>query len=94
VLVLTSRNPEKMTAADLNCHTRNHWEIENKNHYVRDTVYREDDCLAWTGEGPRALASLRNLAISLIRLKGVTAIKETTEWIAGDRMRALKFMTT
>jgi predicted transposase YbfD/YdcC len=93
-LMLSSRNPEKMTAADLNHHTRNHWGIENKNHYVRDTVYREDDCQAWTGEGPRARASLRNLAIGLIRLKGVTAIKETTEWIAGDRMRALKFMTT
>jgi predicted transposase YbfD/YdcC len=93
-LLLTSRNPEKMTAADLNRHARNHWGIENKNHYVRDTVYREDHCQAWAGEGPRALASLRNLAIGLIRLKGVTAIKETTEWIAGDRTRALNFMTT
>jgi predicted transposase YbfD/YdcC len=57
-LMLTSRNPGKMTAADLNCHARNHWGIENKNHYVRDTVYREDHCQAWAGEGPRALASL------------------------------------
>lgn len=93
-LMLTSRNPGKMTAADLNRHTRNHWGIENKNHYVRDTTYREDHCQAWAGEGPRALASLRNLAIGLMRMKGVTAIKETTEWIAGDRMRALKFMAT
>jgi predicted transposase YbfD/YdcC len=83
-----------MTAADLSRHTRNHWVIENKSHYVRDTVYREDHCQAWAGEGPRTLASLRNLAIGLIRLKGVTAIKETTEWIAGNRMRALRFMTT
>jgi predicted transposase YbfD/YdcC len=93
-LMLTSRNAEKMTAADLCRHTRDHWGIENKNHYVRDTTYREDQCQAWTGEGPHALASLRNLAIGLIRLKGVTAIKQTTEWIAGDRMRALNFMTT
>lgn len=27
-LMLTSRNPERMTAADLNRHTRNHWGIE------------------------------------------------------------------
>ena len=93
-LMLTSRNAERMTAADLCRHTRDHWGIENKNHYVRDTIYREDQCQAWTGEGPHALASLRNLAIGLIRLKGVTAIKQTTEWIAGDRMRALNFMTT
>ena len=93
-LMLTSREPGKMTAADLNKHVRKHWGIENKSHYVRDTVYREDHCQAWAGEGPRVLASLRNLAISLLRLKGVDAIKETTEWIAADRMRALQFMTT
>lgn len=93
-LMLTSRNEEGMTAADMNCHTRNHWGIENKSHYVRDTTYREDHCQAWTGEGPHCLASLRNLAIGLFRLKGVTAIKATTEWIAEDRMRALQFMVT
>jgi predicted transposase YbfD/YdcC len=30
-----------MTAADVNRHIRSHWGIENKSHYVRDTVYRE-----------------------------------------------------
>ena len=93
-LMLTSRNAEGMTAADMNRHTRNHWGIENKSHYIRDTAYREDHCQAWAGEGPHALASLRNLANSLIRLKGASAIKETTEWIAADRMRALEFMAT
>lgn len=29
-LMLTGRNPGKMTAADLNRHTRNHWGIEKK----------------------------------------------------------------
>ena len=41
-LILTSRNHGEMTATDANRHTRNHWRIENKSHYVRDTVYRED----------------------------------------------------
>jgi hypothetical protein len=40
------------------------------------------------------LAVLRNLAMSLFRLKGVKNIKEMTEWVAGDRNRALHFMTT
>jgi hypothetical protein len=34
-LILTSRNAEKMTAADINRHTSNHWRIENKSHYIR-----------------------------------------------------------
>jgi predicted transposase YbfD/YdcC len=93
-LMLTSRTAEEMTAEDMNRHARGHWGIENNSHYVRDTVYREDHCQAWEGEGPQTLASLRNLAIGLLRLKGVRAIKETTELIAADRMRALQFMTT
>lgn len=92
--ILTSGTAGKMTAADVSLHVRGHWGIENKNHYIRDTVYREDHCQAWTGNGPHALASLRNLAIGLFRLKAVGSIKETTEWVCRDRMRALVFMTT
>jgi len=87
-----------MTAADVNLHVRKHWGIENKSHYVRDTVYREDHGQAigqaWAGEGPQVLASLRNLAVWLIRLKKENAIRETTQWVNRDLSRALKFMTT
>lgn len=93
-LMITSRPPGKMSAAQINRNTRNHWVIENKSHYIRDTVYREDHNQTWTGNGPHALAIMRNLAISLMRMKGVKAIKETTERVAADRTRALKFMTT
>jgi predicted transposase YbfD/YdcC len=93
-LILTSRKAEKMTAADVNKHARGHWGIENKSHYIRDTVYREDHSQAWAGEGPHALASVRNLAMGLFRLKEENSIKETTEWVCRDRTRALHFMTT
>jgi predicted transposase YbfD/YdcC len=75
-LMITSRPPEKLTAADINQFTRNHWRIENKSHYIRDTVYREDHNQAWAGNGYHALAITHNLAIGLMRLKGVKAIKE------------------
>jgi predicted transposase YbfD/YdcC len=68
-LIITGGKPGKMTAADVNLHLRKHWGIENKSHYVRDTVYREDHGHAWAGEGPQVLAYLRNLAVGLIRLK-------------------------
>jgi predicted transposase YbfD/YdcC len=93
-LILTSRKGERMNAADVNQHTRGHWGIENKSHYIRDTVYREDNSQAWAAEGPHALASLRNLTLGLFRLKNANSIKETTEWVCRDRMRALQFMTT
>lgn len=93
-IVITSSPSAEMSAADINKHKRNHWGIENKSHYPRDVAYREDNDQTWRGEGPLALAVLRSLAMSLFRLKGVKNIKETTEWVAGDRDRALYFMTT
>jgi hypothetical protein len=93
-IVLTSRDAAAMTAADLNWHKRNHWGIENQSHDPRDTVYREDHGQAWSGEGPHVLASLRNLAIGLMRIKGYAKIKEATEWIAENRDRAAYFMAT
>jgi predicted transposase YbfD/YdcC len=93
-LILTSRKSGKMTAADVDKHARGHWGIENKSHYVRDTVYREDHGQAWAGDGPHALASLRNLALGLFRMKDVKSVKETAEWVCRDQKRALQFMTT
>lgn len=91
---LTSSSPEKMSAAKMNRHTRSHWGIENKSHYIRDTVYREDSNQSWTGNGPQSLASLRNLAVGLLRLKNVKSIKKATEAVHMDRTLALVYMTT
>lgn len=93
-LAITSRNAEKAGAADLNRNVRGQWTIENKSHYIRDTAYQEDHNQAWQGEGPQVLAALRNLAISLLRLKGAKNIRGTMQWIQRDRNRALQFMTT
>lgn len=93
-LVLTSKDAGHLTAAGLNRCKRSHWGIENREHYVRDTVYQEDLGQEWSGEGPQSLASIRNLAISLFRLKGFNKIKEITEWVAEDRDRAAYFMST
>ena len=93
-LILTSGKALEMTAAGVNQGVRGHWGIENKSHYVRDTLYREDHGQAWAGNGPQALASLRNLALGLFRMKNVKAIKETAEWVCRDQTRALQFMTT
>jgi predicted transposase YbfD/YdcC len=91
---ITSAKDDRIGAADMNRYTREHWGIENKSHYIRDTVYREDHNQSWTGNGPHALASLRNLAIGLLRLKKVKSVKETTELIHLDRMLALHYMST
>lgn len=45
---------------------RGHWTIENTVHYVRDFSYDEDRCRIRTGSGPQVMATLRNLAITLL----------------------------
>jgi predicted transposase YbfD/YdcC len=47
-----------------------HWGIENRLHYVRDVTYREDASRIRTGSGPRVMATLRSLAISMHRSAG------------------------
>ncbi|MGV9227714.1 ISAs1 family transposase, partial [Streptomyces albogriseolus] len=56
--------------AQLAAWIRGHWGIENLLHHVRDRTFREDDSKVRTGHLPRAMASLRNLAISVFRRNG------------------------
>ena len=93
-IMVTSRSSAKMTAADLNKHTRGHWGIENGKHYIRDTVYREDGNQSWKGSGPQSLASLRNFSSSLFAMKEVKNVKEATELVHMDRHLAFHYMTT
>ncbi|MGH3915278.1 MAG: transposase, partial [Pseudonocardiaceae bacterium] len=85
---------DQSSAAEVNAHTRGHWRIENKSHYVRDTTWKEDANQTYTGNGAHTIATLRNLALGLLRLNGVECIKETTERICWDRNRALPFLAT
>jgi predicted transposase YbfD/YdcC len=92
--IITSGTADTISAADIHTHVRQHWGIENKVHYPRDTTWREDAQQTYVGNGPQTLASLRNLALGLLRLNGINKIKEATEWIARDRNRALYLLAT
>jgi Transposase DDE domain len=71
---ITSVPAEQMTAAQLAAAVRGHWGIENRAHWVRDVTFDEDRSRVRTGSGPQVMATMRNLAISLHRLAGVTNI--------------------
>lgn len=49
---------------------RGHWTVENQLHHCRDVTFDEDRSQVRTGHGPRVMASLRNLALSTMRLAG------------------------
>ncbi len=80
-------NPEQLLALN-----RGHWGIENRLHHVRDMAYDEDRCRSRKGNAPRALACLRNFAISLLRLHNVTNIKAALRALAAQAGKVLEML--
>ncbi len=46
---------------------RSRWGIENSLHHVLDVVFEEDDCRVRKDHGPRNLALMRRLSLSIVR---------------------------
>jgi hypothetical protein len=64
---ITSLGELAADAPTLLGYTRGHWGIENGLHYTRDVTLGEDRCRVRRGQAPRVLASLRNVAVDLLR---------------------------
>jgi hypothetical protein len=45
---------------------RGHWSVENKIHWVRDVVLREDHCTVQKRTAAQVLTALRNVVIACI----------------------------
>lgn len=73
---ITSRPPKRATPEQILDANRGHWSIENRSHYVRDVTFDEDRSQIRTKNGPQVMATLRNFAISLLRLIGYKSIPE------------------
>jgi predicted transposase YbfD/YdcC len=68
VYAITSLTARQITPDDLADILRGHWSIEVQLHWIRDTAWDEDRSQVRTANGPRIMASLRNLAIAILRL--------------------------
>jgi predicted transposase YbfD/YdcC len=90
-LITSDRDADPATLA---AWVRGHWEIENCLHWVRDVTYQEEKSLVRTGNAPRVMASLRTLAIDLLRLDGHINIAAANRHHARDPQRTLKLPQT
>ncbi|MFR9780980.1 hypothetical protein ACL02O_33730 [Micromonospora sp. MS34] len=70
---------------------RRHWAIEALDH-IRDTTYAEDASRIRTGHAPRAMATLRNTAISLLRLSGISTIAAALRHNSRNHYRPLQIL--
>ena len=77
-LLVTSAPADTATPAGLSRGVRGQWAVETV-HLIRDTLYQEDSSRVRRGSRPRVMATLRNTALSLIRLAGWRNITAATE---------------
>lgn len=90
--VITDLTPEQAGPAQLAALVRGHWGIENRLHWVRDVTFAEDHCTLRTGHAPSVMATLRNTAISLLRLAGHQNIAATAAAIGRRPERILELI--
>jgi predicted transposase YbfD/YdcC len=94
VYLITSADTREASPTTLAAWVQGHWGIENKLHWVRDVTFDEDRSRVRTGSAPHVMATLRNLAISLLRLAGWTNIAHALRHHAADNRRPLALLAT
>ena len=88
VYAITSLTATQATPAQLAAWIRGHWQIEVL-HHIRDVTYGEDASQIRTGNGPQVMATLRNLAIGILKIAGHTSIAAACRHHARDATRTL-----
>jgi predicted transposase YbfD/YdcC len=84
-LSITQATPDQLAAI-----IRGHWCIEDRLHWVRDLDFGEDRSQVRTAAGPQIMASLRNLAITILRLAGHASIAAALRYHARRPARPLQ----
>jgi predicted transposase YbfD/YdcC len=91
VHAVTNLTAAQASPARLADYVRGHWGIEAL-HHIRDTTFAEDASQTRTGTAPRAMASLRNLAIGILRARGDRNIAAALRRNARDATRVLPLL--
>lgn len=94
VYLITSADALTAPPAVLASWVQGHWGIENRLHWVRDVTYDEDRSQVRTRNGPHIMATLRNTAISLLRLAGQTNIASALRHHAPNPEQTVTWLLT
>ena len=82
--IIHSASPAQLAAI-----IRGHGGIEDRLHWVPDMDFDEDRSQVRTGAGPRIMASLRNLVVTILRLAGEPSIAAALRYHARRPSRPL-----
>lgn len=70
---------------------RAHWQIENRLHWGKDVVLKEDTAPMCSGHAPENMAILRTISVNLLRLNGFASITQGIRAVAHDIDRLFSF---
>lgn len=91
---VASLDPQTVTPQELLKYVRGHWQIENSLHFVKDRWWDEDR--HWNRRPGLAerLASLANVALTLLRLSGKpnSPLRAEADELSWNPLRALKLI--
>ncbi len=88
---LSTRDADHQQIADW---LRGHWSIENSVHHIRDVTSDGYRSQIRAGSAPQVMATLRNTAISLLRLTGHANIAAACRHHARDFNRPVELLLT
>lgn len=82
---VTSLDPDSVTASELQSYVRDHWQVENCLHFIKDRWWDEDRHYTKRPGLAEVFASLTNAALSVLRLihavgQPLRATAEMTQW--------------
>jgi len=63
---------------------RGHWLIENKLHWVKDVIQKEDSTRHKKGFASKNMSIIRNIAINIFRSNGYDSVKHATLFFASN----------
>lgn len=86
---VTSLGPEQAGPEQLLSLVRQHWQIENQGHWVRDVTFDEDRSQVRCGSIPQIMAAFRNTAIGLLHWAGEANIAAACRRYAAQPWLAL-----
>lgn len=70
---------------------RAHWQIENRLHWVKDAILKEDETPVCDGNAPINFGIIRTISLNLFRLHGFDSITKGLRFLAHDVRKLFSF---
>jgi len=91
----TSHEYGSKTAAQISNMIREHWSVENLNHWKRDATYwREDKAPKRNARGAKNLALIRNALLAVIPFEEFESLNDAFDYYRDHREKSVKLITT